>query len=92
LKAYPMGGSYSIAKFALLGFSKVLREELKPKGIKVTAIMPGATWSDSWQGVDLPYERLMQPSDIAQMVWSASQLSPAAVVEDIIIRPLLGDL
>jgi short-subunit dehydrogenase len=92
LQAYPMGGSYSIAKFALLGFSKVLREELKPKGIKVTAIMPGATWSDSWQGVDVPFERLMQPTDIAQMIWATSQLSPSAVVEDIIIRPLLGDL
>ena len=45
--AYPNGGSYSISKFALLGFSKVLREELKEKGIKVTSILPGATWSDS---------------------------------------------
>jgi short-subunit dehydrogenase len=92
LQAYPMGGSYSIAKFALLGFNKVLREELKPKGIKVTALMPGATWSDSWQGADLPYERLMQPDDIAKIVWMAAQLSPAAVIEDIIIRPQLGDL
>ncbi|MEO6038699.1 MAG: SDR family oxidoreductase, partial [Saprospiraceae bacterium] len=35
--AYPNGGSYSISKFALLGFTKVLREELKNQGIKVTA-------------------------------------------------------
>ena len=63
--AYPNGGSYSISKFALLGFSKVLREELKSEGIKVTAILPGATWSDSWKGTTLPPERLMEAKDIA---------------------------
>ena len=92
LIAYPNGGSYSISKFALLGFSKVLREELKGKGIKVTSIMPGATWSNSWAGVDLPEDRLIQANDIAIAVWSAWQMSPAAVVEDIVIRPQLGDL
>jgi short-subunit dehydrogenase len=92
LIAYPNGGSYSISKFALLGFSKVLREELKTKGIKVTSIMPGATWSASWAGVDLPESRLMQADDIAIAVWSAWTMSPSAVVEDIVVRPQLGDL
>ncbi len=90
--AYPNGGSYSISKFALLGFTKVLREELKTKGIKVTAILPGATWSNSWSGVDLPQERLMNANDVAISLWSAYQLSPSAVVEEIIIRPQEGDL
>lgn len=90
--AYPNGGSYSIAKFAMLGFTKVLREELKTKGVKVTAILPGATWSDSWAGVDLPESRLMQASDIAKLVWGAYDLSDAAVVEEILVRPQLGDL
>lgn len=92
LIAYPNGGSYSISKFALLGFSKVLREELKTKGIKVTSIMPGATWSASWAGVDLPESRLMQANDIAIAVWSAWTMSPSAVVEDVVVRPQLGDL
>lgn len=92
LLAYPNGGSYSISKYALLGFSKALREEMKPKGIKVTAVMPGATWSDSWLGTNLPAERLMQASDIAKLVWAAYDLSDTAVVEDIIVRPQLGDL
>jgi len=90
--AYPNGGSYSISKFALLGYTKVLRQELKDKGIKVTAIMPGATWSDSWAGVDLPYDRLMEARDIADSVWAAYSLGKSAVVEEIIIRPQLGDL
>ena len=92
LIAYPGGGSYTISKFALLGFSKVLREELKNKGIKVTSIMPGATWSDSWAGVTLPESRLMQASDIALAVWGAWQMGPSAVVEEIVVRPQLGDL
>lgn len=92
LFAYPDGGSYSISKFALLGFSKVLREELKSQGIKVTALLPGATWSDSWAGVDLPYERLMDANDIADLLYATYQLGPSAVVEELIIRPMEGDL
>jgi len=90
--AYPNGGSYSISKFALLGFSKVLRAEMQDKGIKVTSIMPGATWSNSWTGVDLPKERLMEAEDIAIATMSAWKMSPSAVVEDIVLRPQLGDL
>jgi short-subunit dehydrogenase len=92
LQAYPMGGSYSISKFALNGFSKALREELKQYNIKVTAIFPGATWSDSWQGVDLPKERLMEAEDIAKIVLCALDLGDSATLEDIIVRPQLGDL
>lgn len=90
--SYPNGGSYTISKFALLGFSKVLREELKPYGIKVTSIMPGATWSDSWAGADFPDERLMKPEDVAEAVIAITKMSPASVVEEMIIRPQLGDL
>ena len=90
--AYPNGGSYSISKFALLGFSKVLREELKEKGIKVSSILPGATWSNSWEGVDLPKDRIMDASEIAKVVWACYDLADNVVVEDITIRPLLGDL
>jgi short-subunit dehydrogenase len=90
--AYPNGGAYSISKFALLGFSKNLREELKPYGIKVTSISPGATMSDSWSGSAVEADRIMKATDIAEMIWSIGQLSPQAVVEDILLRPLLGDL
>ncbi len=92
LQAYPNGGSYSISKFALLGFSKVLREELKKLGIRVTAVMPGATWSDSWAGVELPESRLMQASDVANAIVGVYRLSDVTVVEELILRPQLGDL
>ena len=52
LHAYANGGAYSISKFALYGFSKNLREEMKPHGIKVTSVHPGAVMTDSWEGFD----------------------------------------
>lgn len=92
LAAYPNGGAYTMSKFALLGFSKVLREELKDLGIKVTAVMPGATRTSSWDAVALPEERFMKPSDVADAVFGAWSLSPRSVVEEIVIRPQLGDI
>jgi short-subunit dehydrogenase len=90
--AYPNGGSYAISKFALLGFSKCLREELKAEGIRVSAVMPGATLTDSWSGTSIPEERFVKAEDVADAVYGAYALSPRAVVEEIIIRPQLGDL
>jgi len=75
-----------------MGFNTVLREEMEDKGVKVTAVLPGATWSNSWDGVDLPYERLIATEDIAKSVWGCYDLGPSAVVEEIIVRPQLGDL
>jgi short-subunit dehydrogenase len=92
LHAYANGGAYSISKFAMYGFSKNLREEMKPHGIKVTAIHPGAVLTDSWGDYDNSSGRIMEANDIAKMVYAASQLSPQACVEDIIIRPQRGDL
>jgi hypothetical protein len=90
--AYPNGGSYAISKFALLGFSKVLRAELMEFGIRVTAVMPGATKTASWAASDLPDSRFMKPEDVAEAVFSAHSLSPRSVVEEILIRPQMGDI
>jgi short-subunit dehydrogenase len=92
LHAYSNGGSYSISKFALMGFSKNLREEVKLHGIKVTSVYPGAVYTASWDGSGVPPERIMESADIAKMIVAMSQLSPQAVVEDIVLRPQLGDL
>jgi short-subunit dehydrogenase len=92
IMAYPNGGAYSISKFALYGFSKNLREEMKPHGIKVTHVLPGAAYTDSWSGSGVDPKRIMEAGDVAQMVYAAAQLSPQACVEEIILRPQLGDL
>ncbi len=92
LQAYNNGGSYSISKFALMGFSKNLREEMKPYNIKVTAVYPGAVFTSSWEGADIEPSRILEDKDIADVVFAASRLSPQACIEDIVIRPQAGDL
>ena len=92
LQAYNNGGAYSISKFALAGFSKNLREEMKPYGIKVTTVFPGAALTDSWAGSDIEPNRIMEAADIAKMIYACTELSLQACPEDIIIRPQLGDL
>lgn len=92
ITAYANGGSYSISKFALLGLSKGLREELKGFGIRVTSVLPGATFTASWEGADIPEERFMPPEDVAEIIWSSYALSNRTVVEDIVLRPQLGDI
>lgn len=92
LEAYPNGGSYAVTKFALTGYTRTIRQELKGSGVKVTGVFPGATYTDSWASSDLPESRFMKSEDIAEMIYATSQLSKSAVVEDIVLRPQLGDI
>ncbi|MBM3411826.1 MAG: SDR family NAD(P)-dependent oxidoreductase [Bacteroidetes bacterium] len=92
LQAYPNGGSYCISKHALHGFTQNLREELKPTGVKVTGVYPGAVLTDSWGDFDNSSGRILEADDVAKMVLQAAQLSPQACVEQIVLRPRLGDL
>lgn len=92
LKAYPAGGSYSVAKTALLGFTRNLREELRESGIRVTAVMPGATYTDSWASSGLPEERFIPVADLTRLIWTCYDLSSRTVVEEILLRPQLGDI
>ncbi|NIB44124.1 SDR family oxidoreductase [Pseudomaricurvus alkylphenolicus] len=92
LMAYNSGASYSISKFAMYGMSKNLREELKPNGIKVSSVIPGPTLTTCWEEADIPDQRFIDPADIAKIVYDAFDTSSRTVVEDIIIRPQLGDL
>ena len=92
IAAYANGGSYCISKFALLGMSKVLREELKPHGIRVTSVLPGATLTHSWAGTELPRDRFMPAEDVAETLLAAYRLSKRSVVEEILLRPQLGDI
>lgn len=92
IQAYPEGGSYSITKFAMLGLSKALREELKNYNIRVTALIPGAVYTDSWKGSGFPKSRFMKAEDIAKSVWDIYNLSETTVVEEILLRPMKGDI
>lgn len=92
LQAYNGGGYYGVSKYALNGFSKNLRLELMEENIKVTALFSGAVLTDSWGDFDNSGGRIMVAEDLAEMVFASAQLSPQACVEEIVIRPQLGDL
>lgn len=92
IKAYPGGVAYCAAKHGLLGLARVVREEMKGEDIRVTTLLPGATYTPSWEGSELPEDRFMPPTDIAQTVVNAWHLSDRSVVEEILLRPQEGDV
>ncbi len=92
IRGYPGGVAYCAAKHGVLGLARALREEVKGNGIRVMSVLPGATRTASWDGTDLPDERFIDPEDVALAVVEAHRMSSRAVMEEIIIRPQLGDI
>lgn len=92
IKGYPGGLAYCVTKHAMVGLARGLRQELMESGVRVTCVLPGATYTPTWDGADIDEERLMPAEDIAQAVVSAYLMSDRTVVEEIILRPQLGDL
>jgi len=80
-------GSYSVTKSALLSLNNVLRQELTPYNVKVTAILPGSTYTASWEGTVLPKEQFVQPEDIANTISTILKLSIGVNVDEVILKP-----
>ncbi len=92
IRGFPLGGAYVAAKHGLLGLARAFRAELKPRGVRVITILPGATWSPSWDGSGVPRERMMATEDVARAFYDAYKLSRRTVVEELVLRPQLGDV
>ena len=93
-QAFPNCSAYSASKFGALGLTQVLREELRARGIRVTAILPGSTDTRLVKAFDFPVDRskLVQPQDVAQAVLGALLQPVRATVEEIILLPSCGRL
>jgi short-subunit dehydrogenase len=85
-------GTYSVTKFALLGLTKVMRLELQAHKVKVTAVIPGSTLTSSWDGVDVDKSTMVMPEDIASAIVNTYKMSPGANVDEIIIKPVTGQV
>lgn len=83
-------GMYSVTKFGLYGLNKVMRLEMQPFGVKVTAVIPGSTLTSSWKDVKVDSDQFIMPDDIASVIINAYRLSPGANVEEIMIKPVFG--
>jgi len=92
LQAYGFGTAYCAAKFGVTGLTKVMRAELKDKGVRVCSVHPGAVWTPSWEKSGFSGEKMMRAEDIAQAIVNVWKLGRATVVEEIILRPQWGDI
>jgi NADP-dependent 3-hydroxy acid dehydrogenase YdfG len=92
LGAYPNAAAYCAAKFGVTGMAEVLRAETKDTGVRVCRVHPGATWSPSWEKSGVKAERIMPAEDIARAILDVHRLSRRTVVEEIVLRPQLGDV
>lgn len=81
-------GSYSVTKTAMLCLNTVMRQELAEFNVKVTAILPGATRTASWDGTDIPAEKFMKPEDIAKALYQVLTLGATANVDEVLIKPI----
>jgi len=85
-------GAYSVTKTALLGLNKVMRLEMQAHNVKVTAIIPGSTLTDSWKGTTVDKDTMVSPEDIASAIVNIYKMSPGANVDEMIIKPAPGQL
>jgi len=90
--AIATAGSYSVTKYALAGLTAVLREELKGHNVKVTEIIPGSTLTASWEGTKISKDEFVLPEDIAQALIAVLSMSAGANVDEIIIKPIRGQI
>jgi NAD(P)-dependent dehydrogenase (short-subunit alcohol dehydrogenase family) len=93
-RVFAGSAAYNASKHAALGLTNTLREELRPKGIRVIALLPGATDTDIWNTLwpQAPRHKMMKPETVAQAVVQAILLPADATVESLEILPTAGAL
>jgi short-subunit dehydrogenase len=85
-------GSYSVTKAALYSLSNIMRLEMQPQGVKVTAVLPGSTLTGSWAGTEVDQTQFVMPEDIAAAIISTYNMSSGANVDEITIKPVFGQI
>jgi NADP-dependent 3-hydroxy acid dehydrogenase YdfG len=93
-KTFTNSSVYTASKMGLLGYARVLREEVRKYNIRVINVLPGATETPIWtrEMREENSERMMNPVSIARLIVSTFLQSDNLVAEEIVIRPLQGDL
>ena len=93
-RVFAGSAAYNASKHGALGLTNTLREELRPRGIRVIALLPGATDTDIWTTLwpQAPRKKMMSPETVAAAILQAILLPPNATVESLEIRPTIGTL
>jgi len=92
IRAFPSCSAYTASKFGALGLTRVLRKELRPQGVRVTAVMPGLTDTEMLGefGFEISRTKVMQPEDVAEAVIAALKQPARTAVEEILLMPSSG--
>jgi NADP-dependent 3-hydroxy acid dehydrogenase YdfG len=93
-RALPGSAAYTATKIAVNGFSRVLAEELRPHGVRVGVLVPGAVDTPIWDalGSSPPRERMLRPEDVARAAVLMATLPPHATLEELTLMPAGGIL
>jgi len=94
LQGFANCSAYTASKYGALGLTRVLAEELRSRGVRVTAVFPGPTDTGMAQEFDFPVDqsRLMRPEDVAEAVLGALVQPFRVTVQDIVLMPSKGSL
>lgn len=86
--------AYNASKYGALGFTNVLREELRKQGIRVLALIPGPTDTDIWEQFwpQAPRDKMVSASTVAEAVFHVVTLPASTTIEEIRLRPTIGSL
>ncbi len=93
-RTLPGCSAYTAAKYGLLGFSRVLAEEMRTHGVRVGVISAGATDTALWDAVPEPPDRalMLKPEQIAEAALLMAALAPGAALEELTLLPQAGVL
>jgi NAD(P)-dependent dehydrogenase (short-subunit alcohol dehydrogenase family) len=93
-RVFPGSSAYNASKHGALGFTNTLREELRPKGIRVIALLPGATKTEIWKTLwpEAPRKKMLSPETVAEAVVNAIATPADSTVEELVIMPAAGTL
>ncbi len=93
-RVFPGSSAYNASKHGALGFTNTLREELREQGIRVIALLPGATDTAIWRTLwpEAPRKKMMSPKTVAQAVVQALLVPDESTVEELTIMPSAGTL
>ena len=85
----PMASAYCASKYAVVGFSKCMAEELKRFGVKFTLFYFGGVDSPFWDNVSLKVDRkkMLTTETAASAILYALAADPQAVPMEINIQP-----
>jgi len=85
-------GTYSVTKAALYSLNTVMKLEMQAYKVKVTAVLPGSTLTGSWAGTEVHPSRFVMPEDVAAAVLTAYNMSVGANTDEIVIKPVSGQI